>query len=96
MNIIYLFLASFLSVFLLSFQQLNVQHRRYIASFVTSLGITSANYTLFKYLPAGDFQVWQFAAFSIGSALGVCMAMYSHDRFLPNDKKSLPNENNLV
>lgn len=83
MNTIYLFLASFASVFLLGIQQLNVEHRRYLASIITSFGITVSNYVLFKYLPSGDFQLIQFLAFSIGGALGVSTAMYSHDRFLP-------------
>ena len=83
MENIYLFLASFVLVFLLGFQQLNIEHRRYLHSAVTSVGITAANYFLFKILPNGGIEVVQFLFFSCGGAIGVMSSMYIHDRLLP-------------
>jgi hypothetical protein len=79
MEAIHLFLASFLVVFLLGIQQLNIQHRRYLAAMATSIGITGSNYILFKILPSGDIQFIQFLWYSLGGALGIVTAMWIHD-----------------
>lgn len=85
MENIYLFLASFLIVFLLGIQQLNVEHRKYLYSAITSVGITSANYFLFKKLPTSNFEIVQFIFFSSGGALGVIASMYIHDKLMPKE-----------
>jgi hypothetical protein len=83
MENIFLFLASFLLVFLLGFQQLNVQHRKYFYSAITSIGIAATNYVLFKVLPAGGFELIQFLFFSAGGAAGVVSSMVVHDFLMP-------------
>lgn len=83
MNNLFLFLACFLLVFLLGFQQLNVEHRKYLLSAVTSIGITAANYSLFKLLPDGGFDLYQFICFSSGGAIGVVSSMLVHDKLIP-------------
>ena len=83
MENIYLFLASFILVFLLGFQQLNIEHRRYLYSAITSVGITATNYFLFKLLPSSGFEVLQFIFFSMGGVIGVMSSMYLHDRLIP-------------
>ena len=86
MNNFLLFASSFLSVFLMGFQQLNVEHRKYLLSFVTSFGMTFFNYCIFKLLPQGGFQADQFFNFAIGGALGIVCAMYAHDKLMPKTK----------
>lgn len=81
MNLIYLFLASFLIVFLLGVQQLNVQHRRYIGAMLTSFGIATANYFIFKVLPVGAFDIYQFLGYASGGSFGIIAAMWLHDKF---------------
>ena len=83
MSNIFLFLASFILVFLLGFQQLNVEHRKYLFSAITSVGIAAANYFLFKLLPTGGFDLTQFLFFSAGGALGVTSSMIVHDIIMP-------------
>jgi hypothetical protein len=82
-----LFFASFIVVFLLGIQQLNVEYRKYFASAITSVGLALSNYMLFKILPVGDFQFVQFLEYSLGGMLGVTLAMYAHDHFFPKHDK---------
>lgn len=77
-----LFLASFTTVLLIGVQQLNVEHRKYLRAIVTSIGISVANYLLYKILSSGDLQFYQFLVFSVGGALGIISAMWVHDHFL--------------
>jgi len=85
MNYFFLFLASYSLVFLLGFQQLNVQHRRYLLSAITSVGIAAANYFLFKLLPTGGFSIVQFVVFSSGGAFGIVSSMILHDKLMPKN-----------
>lgn len=80
MNSVYLFLASFLIVFLLGVQQFNVQHRRYLGAMLTSFFIATSNYFIFKVLPIGAFEVSQFLGYSLGGSFGIIAAMWLHDK----------------
>ena len=80
MSYILLFLASFATVGLVTVQQLNISHRKYKSVFFTSVGISLANYFLFKLLPTGNFQTLQFLSFALGGASGAILGMHIHDR----------------
>ena len=82
MNNVFLFLASFSMVFLLSFQQLNINHHKTLWVFLTSMGISAANYFLYKYLPSGDIQIGQFLSFALGGAFGAVSGMHIHCRIM--------------
>ena len=79
--------SSFLLVFLAGFQQLNVEHRKYLLSTITSIGIAGFNYLIFKLLPTGGLQLDQFMFFAAGGALGINCAMYTHDKLMPKRQK---------
>jgi len=83
MNDLLLFASSFLSIFLMGFQQLNVEHRKYALSFITSFAMTFFNYCIFKLLPSGGFDLLQFFSFAFGGALGIVLAMVAHDKLIP-------------
>lgn len=72
-----LFVASFVFVFLLSMQQMNVTARRYGLAFFTAVAICGAQIVQFKVLPA-DNGLLTLAAFMLGSALGVVTGMRVH------------------
>jgi hypothetical protein len=90
MNNLILFLASFILTSLLGLQQLNVEHRKYLYAFITSIFISAANYFLFKILPTEGFEFLQFLSFSIGGGLGIIYSMKLHDTLLPKSTKKLP------
>lgn len=72
-----LFIASFVVVFALGFQQLNVSGRHYLLAFLTSLVIGSATLVQFKYLP-GPTSPLEIGAYLAGSALGIVTSMWAH------------------
>lgn len=89
MNALWLFLATFVVVFLLGLQQLHVEGRHAAAAFVTSIGITGANLVLFKLLP-GPTDWVQIAAHMLGGAFGIVTSMWAHPfigRLMPRPKR---------
>ena len=75
-----LFGAAFFTVFLLGFQQQNVIGRHYIAAAIVSLGIGSAQITLWRYVPDAD--VGQIIATLAGGPCGIVAAMYLHPKII--------------
>lgn len=71
-----LFASSFVTVFLLGVQQLNVHGRHYLAAVITSLGIGSAQIFLWKLIPSAD--AGQIAATLAGGPFGIVAAMWLH------------------
>ena len=76
-----LFLASFVVVFALGFQQMNVAGGHYGLAVITSVAIGSATLVQFKYLP-GPTSPLEIAAYFIGSALGIVTSMWAHPALL--------------
>lgn len=78
MNALALFVSTFLVVFFLGMQSLNVNRGHYVAAFITSIGIGVSNLILFKLAPnaAGIEQM----AFVMGGPFGIIAAMWSHSR----------------
>ena len=73
---IILFASSFLLVFFLGMQSLNVNRGHYVAAFFTSFGIGVGNLVLYKLAPhAGTAEM---AAYLLGGPFGILTAMRSH------------------
>jgi hypothetical protein len=77
MTALTLFVASFVVVFALGFQQLNVTANYVGVAFVTSLAISGAMLVQFKYLPGPTtaVEIW---CYLVGSGLGIVAAMRAH------------------
>lgn len=71
-----LFISSYLTVFLLVFQQQNVVHRRFIWASTTSIAITVSQFVLIKAVAgSGLMDVTYMAS---GGVLGVLSSMFVH------------------
>lgn len=75
-----LFASTFITVFALGFQSLNVNQGRYAAAFLTSFVIGGASLVLYRYLP--DPTITQVLAYLLGGATGIVSSMYVHKRTL--------------
>ena len=71
-----IFAATFLSVFTLGLQSLNVNQGHYLAAAVTSFFIGVGHTALYKFMP--DAGGAQFAAYSIGGITGITSSMWFH------------------
>ncbi|MEO8153594.1 MAG: hypothetical protein ABI605_11030 [Rhizobacter sp.] len=97
MNTVNIFIASFLVVFALGVQQLNVTADRKAMAFATSLLIGAATLVQFKVLP-GPTSTVEIGAYLIGSALGIVASMWAYPllarlfkrRPAPNTGETLP------
>jgi hypothetical protein len=76
MNALALFASTFVLVFALSLQTLNVVGRHYIASFLTSLLIGAGNLVLFKLAP--DASSLEIGAYLLGGAFGVVALIWAY------------------
>ena len=75
-----LFLSSFSVVFLLVFQQMNVQMRAFKLASATSVLITLSQVVVFKGLAFGG--AVEVAAMAVGGVLGVNTSMLSHGKMV--------------
>ena len=75
-----LFLSSFSVVFLLVFQQMNVQMRSHKLASITSVFITLGQVVVFKGLAFGG--VTEVAAMAVGGVLGVNVSMLTHGKMV--------------
>lgn len=80
---IVIFVATFLTVFLLGLQGLNIVHYQYGFAGMTSLGISLTSYYLYKLMPSIDLCSWPFLASVIGALLGVWSSMLLFQTFFP-------------
>lgn len=71
-----LFLSSFLTVFLLGTQQMNVAGRHYKAAILTSFGIGAAQIFLWRLVPAAN--ATEIIATLLGGPVGIVAAMFAH------------------
>jgi hypothetical protein len=72
------FFASFISVFALGLQSLNVNQGQYGLASLTSIIICTGSLGLFKVLPESG--IVQIAAYFVGCNLGILTSMWSHPR----------------
>jgi len=75
-----MYVASFAMVFLLGLQSKNVIAGRYIAAIITSIGISTANFTFVKYAAAGTWQA--FVVCAAGGAAGIAGSIWFYEHVL--------------
>lgn len=78
MTELYLFLAAFITVFALGFQQQNVSGRHYLAAVLTSVVIGAAQIFLWRVVPVAT--ATDIVATLAGGPAGIVAAMYAHPR----------------
>lgn len=86
MSELILFASSFILVCALGVQSLNVNRGHYVAAFLTSFVVGSAQMVLLKLGP--DASWTEIAAFLAGGPLGIISAMRLHTRFTTSRKGS--------
>ena len=72
------FVATWLSVFTLGLQSLNVNQGHYLAATLTSLGIGTGHIFLYKFMPSAG--LLEFAAYYAGGVTGITSSMWFHRR----------------
>jgi hypothetical protein len=72
------YLATFVSVFTLGLQSLNVNQGHYLAAAVTSFFIGSGHIFLYRYMPAAG--VHEFIAYYLGGITGITFSIWFHKR----------------
>ena len=80
-----LFFAAFFMVGLLGLQSKNVQHSRYLAAAMTSMGISLSNYIFVKSVAVGGIDTLLIVM--VGGASGIMAAIYAHDHHLMKRSK---------
>jgi hypothetical protein len=78
MNAVILFASTFLLVFALGLQSLNVNGGHVKAAFFTSFLIGASNLVLLKLGP--DASGWEIAAYLTGGPMGIVLSMWLHRR----------------
>lgn len=73
-----LFASTFISVFALGFQSLNVRGDHYVAAFLTSFVIGGGNLFILRLVPDADAGL--IAAYLIGGPFGIVASMWTHKR----------------
>ncbi|WKZ86325.1 hypothetical protein N5B55_05065 [Ralstonia pickettii] len=72
--------ATFFSVFLMGLQSRNVNQGRYLASVVTSFGISVGNFTFARYASTGSLAA--FFTSAAGGMAGIAFAIWFYKRFM--------------
>jgi len=80
MTALIIFGSTFILVFALGFQSLNVNNGHYRAAFVTSFAISGANLVLFKTVPEAGF--YEIAAYLILGPFAIVASMWAHRRWV--------------
>lgn len=73
-----LFASTFITVFALGLQSLNVNGNHYLAAFLTSFVIGGSQFWLYKIMPSADLP--QVAAYLLGGPFGIVASMWFHRR----------------
>lgn len=85
MTALALFASTFVLVFALGLQSLNVNRGHYRAAFFTSFLISGGNLALFKLAP--DATTVEMIAFILGGPFGIIASMWVHPRMVRRFKK---------
>lgn len=83
MNLIALFVASFMNVFLLGLNSQFVRDQRVGMVFVLSWGISSAQFVFTRVIAVTDNPVIAFFIMGFGGAFGICSSIYFYRWFNP-------------
>lgn len=79
-----IFISTFVLVFALGFQSLNVNNGHYRAAFMTSFAIALSNLILFKTVPQAD--VLEIGAYLLAGPFAIVASMYCHQLFMKRRK----------
>ena len=82
-----IFLSSFFLVFLLGFQSLTVNAGFKTLAALTSVGIATSNYFIFKFLPSHEPELIEFIFYAAGGPLGIVSSMYVHQYYVKRFRK---------
>jgi len=74
-----IFAATFVAVFTLGFQSLNVNNGHYMAAAITSGAIGGSHLVLYKVLPDGNAMAC--AAYLVAGPLAITSSMWAHRRY---------------
>ncbi len=81
-NALLIFASTFVLVFALGFQSLNVNSGKYAAAFLTSFFIAGSNLVLFKTVPqSGGLEIF---AYLLAGPFAIIASMYVHKRWMKN------------
>lgn len=80
MTALLIFGSTFVLVFALGFQSLNVNNGHYKAAFLTSFAISVSNLVLFKTVPQAN--VLEIAAYLTSGPFAIVASMLAHKRFM--------------
>jgi hypothetical protein len=72
------FLSTFVSVFALGLQSLNVNQRMYVAAALTSVAISSGHIWLYKVMPTATG--WDVGGYYLGGIAGITASIWFHAR----------------
>jgi hypothetical protein len=86
MTALIIFASTYVLVFALGFQSLNVNNGHYKAAFFTSFAIAGSNLVLFKTVPQADWL--EIAAYLLAGPLAIISSMWAHHRFVNRKKAS--------
>ncbi|SOD41346.1 hypothetical protein [Nitrosovibrio sp. Nv4] len=81
MNALLLFIATFVAVFALGFQSLNVNKGHPKAAFFTSFLIGTGNLAILKLVPGTEAHL-EIAAYLLGGPFGIVASMWVHNKFM--------------
>ncbi|WP_025040992.1 hypothetical protein [Nitrosospira briensis] len=81
MTALIIFAATFVVVFALGFQSLNVNQGHHKAAFINSLIIGASNLVILKMIPASS-SLLEIAAYLMGGPFGIVASMWVHRRTL--------------
>ena len=81
-----LFISTFVTVFALGLQSLNVNGGHYVAAFFTSFLIGAGNVVVLKLVPTAD--VGQIVAYLAGGPVGIIASMWFHQRTIGRKREA--------
>ncbi len=87
MTALIIFVSTFVMVFGLGFQSLNVNNGHYKAAFLTSFVISVSNLILLKTVPQADWL--EIAAYTTSGPFAIVFSMWAHRKWV---RKSLVNQ----
>jgi hypothetical protein len=80
MTALLIFASTFILVFALGFQSLNVNSGKYTAAFLTSFFIAGSNLVLFKTVPQAGF--YEIAAYLLAGPFAIVASMFVHKKWM--------------
>jgi general stress protein CsbA len=75
------FASTFVAVFALGLQSLNVNQGHYVAAALTSLMIGTSSIALYKFIPSANWISVETFGYLAGGVTGITSSMYFHRRF---------------